>query len=158
MKVKKTILKIVFCSITTLIGSSCVMDKVECKLKILNKSEKNYGYYWYHFNESDRNIKEKNERLKYYYDLWGKHQSTIENYLMHINEFNILSKIEYQTICGPKVGSGYDSIVIKYINIDSLFSNYLNNIPVDSFKGITEIWYYDRDLEKNNYKIEFTCE
>lgn len=40
---QKSITKIFICCITLLLLSSCMMDKKDCRLKIINKTPSNYG-------------------------------------------------------------------------------------------------------------------
>jgi hypothetical protein len=128
------------------------MDKVECKLRVINKSSSNYSIDWHYFDENERNISYQNYLIKEYFNVWNEHQSNQSNYLNFLNEFQLLDRINYQEICGPKV-IGVDSVMLKFMNIDSLFIHYQNKLPIDSFKCYKNIWYKKAELEKMILKL-----
>lgn len=154
MNKNKQIYIFLMCLFTSFLISSCVMDKLECKLWVINKSNSNYNIDWHYFEENESNVSYQNYLIQIYFDVWKEHQSNQNNYLNFLNESLLLDRINHQEICGPQV-SGVDSVRLKFINIDSLFIHYQNKLPIDSFKCYKIIWYKKTELEKNDYKIDF---
>jgi len=142
------------CIFIVFMNCSCVMDKVECKLRVINKSNSNYNIDWHYFDDNVRNVSYQNYLIQEYFNVWNEHQSSQSNYLDFLNEFQLLDRNNYQEICGPKV-IGVDSVMLKFMNIDSLFIHCQNKLPIDSFKCYKYIWYKKAELGKNDFKIDF---
>lgn len=163
MKVKKTVLKIVFIWFTFLLVTSCVMDKVDCRLKIINKSSSNYGVKdWTNYAGSVGRISSKSQTemhnyFNIYFERWDFYRVTNPELVTNqLYEHNFISRNEYSEICGPRLG--YDTICLLFHNIDSLFYYYINKIPLKNFDDYFIKCYNTELLKANDYKIEFTGE